>query len=304
MSEPSPNLDEPSNETAGASVQAVTERVRKFYEKFNFPGVRPLEQDGLILMRHLAGCLGGPRGKKQKRKVLDAGCGTGNTALALARRYEEVEFLGIDLSAPSLAIAGQAAREAGLHNGRSKLSGESAVLEVWEQTGLPTVIMRPVAIFEPGQRTPFGRTLRKAVVSRILLADGFLGKQFCFVHVEDVAGAAVHLLEAAETGAQIYNVAAENPIRFMDAFRAHRRALRRSGRLMLRARALALLSLAVQGMPAVPLGRIGFRLWHPGFDYTYSSKKLLDSGFRFKWNSFEEVMLSCIVGERSGGLPR
>src|SRR4030042_6765618 len=96
----------------------VTDRVRKFYERFNFPGVRPLDQDGLILMRHLAGCLDGPSGKKQHRRVLDAGCGPGNTLISLARRFKEVDFLGIDISTPSLSIAGQAAKEAELHNVR------------------------------------------------------------------------------------------------------------------------------------------------------------------------------------------
>ena len=98
--------------------RVVTDRVRKFYEQFNFPGVRPLDQDGLILMRHLAGCLDGPRGKRQHRRVLDAGCGTGNTLISLARRFKEVDFLGIDISTPSLSIAGQAAKEAELHNVR------------------------------------------------------------------------------------------------------------------------------------------------------------------------------------------
>lgn len=179
--------------------------------------------------------------------------------------------------------------------GRSKLSGESAALEISKTTGLPTVILRPVAIFGPGQPTAFGHALRRAAVSRILLAHGFLGKQFSFVHVEDVARAAVHLLESPENGAQAYNVAAENAVGFDDAFRAYRNALRRSGRPLLRAKVLALASLAVQRMPVGSLGRIGFQLWRPGFDFTYSSKRLCNTGFRFKWNSFEEVLLSCIA---------
>ena len=178
--------------------------------------------------------------------------------------------------------------------GRSKLSGEAAAVEVSTKTGLPTVIIRPVGIFGPGQTTPFGHALRKAAVSRILLAGGFQGKQFSFVHVEDVAEAAVHLLESPENGARAYNVAAENAVAFDDAFRAYRNALHRSGRPLLAARLLALASLAIQRMPAVSLGRIGFQLWHPGFDFVYSSKKLCATGFRFKWPSFEEVMLSCI----------
>jgi nucleoside-diphosphate-sugar epimerase len=178
--------------------------------------------------------------------------------------------------------------------GRSKLSGESAALEIAKKAGLPTVIIRPVGIFGLGQTTAFGHALRNAAVSRILRADGFLGKQFSFVHVEDVAEAAVHLLESPEDGTRAYNVAAENAVAFDDAFRAYRNALHRSGRALLRAKALALVSLAIQRVPAVALGRIGFQLWRPGFDFVYSSKRLCATGFRFRWPGFEEVLLSCL----------
>lgn len=123
---------------AKASELAVTERVRKFYEQFHFPGVRPLDQDGLILMRHLAGCLRGPRGKRQHMRVLDAGCGTGNTTISLARRFEEVDFLGIDLSAPSLSIAEQAAKEAGLRNIRFR---QWDLMEREQREGLFDVVL-------------------------------------------------------------------------------------------------------------------------------------------------------------------
>lgn len=189
--------------------------------------------------------------------------------------------------------------------GRSKLTGESAAVEISKRTGLPTVIIRPVGIFGPGQTTPFGSMLRNAAVSRILLADGFQGKQFSFVHVEDVAEAAVHLLGLTTHGAHTYNVAAEAAISFRDAFCAYRNALRRSPRLLLRAKLLALVSLAVQNTQVVSsfLSRrdqspFGFQIWRPGFDITYSSKKLMDAGFRLKWTSFEEVILSCITNDR------
>jgi nucleoside-diphosphate-sugar epimerase len=191
--------------------------------------------------------------------------------------------------------------------GRSKLSGESAALDVSKRTGLPTVIIRPTAIFGPGQNTAFARALRKAAVSRILLADEFLGRRFSFVHVEDVVEAAIHLLGSVDHGTRIYNVAGRDPISFADAFRAYRNALKRSGQRLLRARFLALVSLALQKAPSLSSilsrrggSRLGFRIWHPGFDITYSSKALIDTGFRFKWVDFEEVMLSCMVSGGSG----
>ncbi len=102
------------------SENAVTGRVREFYEKFRFPGVRPLDQDGLILMRRLAGSLVGS-GAGARRRVLDAGCGTGNTAISLARRFPDVDFVGVDLSAGSLSIAEGAAKDGGLPNIRFRL---------------------------------------------------------------------------------------------------------------------------------------------------------------------------------------
>jgi nucleoside-diphosphate-sugar epimerase len=180
--------------------------------------------------------------------------------------------------------------------GRSKLMGESAALEVSRKTGMRTIVIRPVAIFGPGQSTQFGNALRSAAVSRLLLSDGFQGKTFSFVHVEDVAEASVHLLSTAVDGPQIYNVASANPVTFDDAFRAYRSALKGSGLQLVRARLLAFLSLAARHVPLLS-GALGFRLWHPGFDITYSSKRLTDAGFHAEWNDFEDVIRSCIAGE-------
>jgi len=118
MCEPCPRRDERLNEAGAASERAVTDEVRKFYERFHFPGVRPLDQDGLILMRHLAGNLSGARARERRPRVLDAGCGTGNTTISLARRFTDVEFLGVDISAPSLSIARNAAEQERLGNVR------------------------------------------------------------------------------------------------------------------------------------------------------------------------------------------
>jgi SAM-dependent methyltransferase len=118
MCEPGPSRDESLNEAGAASQRAVTDEVRKFYERFHFPGVRPLDQDGLILMRHLAGNLSDARAREKRPRVLDAGCGTGNTTIALARRFTDVDFLGVDISAPSLSIARKAAEQERLGNVR------------------------------------------------------------------------------------------------------------------------------------------------------------------------------------------
>ena len=115
-----------SNITAGSrpskSLQGdehdVTQRVREFYERFHFPGKRPPDQDGLILIRRFARSLK-PFVQKQRTspiRVLDAGCGTGNTTISLARQFSEVEFLGVDISEPSLSRARQVINEEPLTN--------------------------------------------------------------------------------------------------------------------------------------------------------------------------------------------
>jgi len=228
---------------------------------------------------------------------------------AAARNVEAALYCSSAAVYGVLAGSGQPVSESGVPRavepyGRSKLLGELAALEISKRTGLPTVIIRPAAIFGPGQRTTFAKALRRAAVSKILLADEFLGRKFSFVHVEDVAEAAAHVLESTDNAVRIYNVAGEKPVSFDDAFRAYQSALKRSGEHLLRARFLAMVSLAIQRAPGLSTflsthggSRIGYRLWRPGFDITYSSKALLDSGFRFKWVDFEEVILSCIKDE-------
>lgn len=50
------------------------------------------------------------------RSILDAGCGTGQRVLGLARRYPAARFLGIDLAETSLRLAGQLAGRHGIRN--------------------------------------------------------------------------------------------------------------------------------------------------------------------------------------------
>lgn len=185
--------------------------------------------------------------------------------------------------------------------GRSKLLGESTALEIGAQSGPATVVIRPVAVFGPGDQSPFGRSFRRAAVSRLLFAGAFRGREFSFVHVEDVAEAAVHLMQSDACNGQAYNVSVEDPISFECAFQAYTRALIRSGRCQVRARFLARLSAVAQKLPVLShllatLGgeRLVFTVWQPGFDMTYSSEKLLRTSFQFKWTRFEDVVLSWI----------
>jgi len=91
-----------SDHDAGADVRA-------FYERVRFPGVRPADRDGLVLMRRLARRRAAQPGARLR--VLDAGCGTGNTLAALAQALPDAEFVGVDFSGPSLDLARSATAE-------------------------------------------------------------------------------------------------------------------------------------------------------------------------------------------------
>jgi nucleoside-diphosphate-sugar epimerase len=185
--------------------------------------------------------------------------------------------------------------------GNTKLRGESAALEVAAKTGLNTTIIRPVAIFGPGEHTPFGRKLRDAAVSKLLVAGGFRRKRFSFVHLDDVAAAAVHLMTGDRPSGEIYNIAAGASISFEDAFDAYVRVLRSAGSSYLKIRRLALLSTLLHSRPGLldhvwnMLGeRYVFRIWNPGFDLVYSSAKLMRTGFIPGRADFEDVLASCL----------
>ena len=98
------------------SEKQITHSSKKFYERFHFPGSRPVDQDGLIFMRRFVQSIERISRKKNNIRVLDAGCGTGNTTISLASRYKAIEFLGLDNSAPSLMQAINEAKKLNLNN--------------------------------------------------------------------------------------------------------------------------------------------------------------------------------------------
>jgi SAM-dependent methyltransferase len=96
----------------------LTRRVAEFYDRFPFPGQRHPDGDGLVLMRHFAALIGSLRQRSgtARLRVLDAGCGTGNTSIGLARAFPDLDILGVDICDRSLSIAREAAAQAELTN--------------------------------------------------------------------------------------------------------------------------------------------------------------------------------------------
>jgi SAM-dependent methyltransferase len=87
--------------------------VADHYERWPFPGVVHGSREGVVLVRRLARWLERRPGAPMRR-VLDAGCGTGHTTVALARRLPSVEFVGVDVSSAALDAARAQAAAAGL----------------------------------------------------------------------------------------------------------------------------------------------------------------------------------------------
>jgi nucleoside-diphosphate-sugar epimerase len=188
--------------------------------------------------------------------------------------------------------------------GRTKLQGEKVALDIARKNSMNTIVIRPVAIFGPGEHTPFGKKFRDAAVSRILLAGALKNKRFNYVQVNDVAEAAVYLMELNLPSGEIFNITVNKPILYEDAFSAYLKVLSKLGRPFLKVRIRAVISQLLHKLPNVIkwlsklLGeRFLFTIWHPGFDLNYSSSKLLDTSFEFKCTDFGEVFYSCIENE-------
>lgn len=88
----------PENAAAG-----TVGEVRTMYEAYPYPS--PTVGDSLIpdVANSLFTIFGDD--ELSGKKILDAGCGTGQRLLAVARRYPKAQFVGLDMTAASLAVA-------------------------------------------------------------------------------------------------------------------------------------------------------------------------------------------------------
>lgn len=107
------------------------------------------------------------------RRVLDVGCGTGATTLAVARHLgPEGRVLGIDLSAPMIALARERGRREG--SGAEFVVGDAAA-HPFESRGFDALISRFGVMFFPDPLGAFTR-LREAMRPRgVLRAIVFRG---------------------------------------------------------------------------------------------------------------------------------
>lgn len=88
--------------------------VSRHYDRWPFPGTDHTSPEGLALLRYLSEWLGHPGASGAR--LLDVGCGTGHTVVALARRLPAVEFVGVDVSSTAIDQARDLVDAAGLAN--------------------------------------------------------------------------------------------------------------------------------------------------------------------------------------------
>ncbi|WP_110932786.1 class I SAM-dependent methyltransferase [Paenibacillus bouchesdurhonensis] len=96
----------------------LTEKVFQMYQEYPFPGDVQYQTEYLFpLMRFFAEKAGpGKRSILEQARVIEIGCGTGNTLVGLAEKYPSANFTGIDMTVNSLNIAQKKAEDKGLTN--------------------------------------------------------------------------------------------------------------------------------------------------------------------------------------------
>ena len=92
-------------------------KVRNHYQQWPFPGKDFLSREGLLLLRYLNKWLITENPNERKpAKVIDVGCGTGHTTIALAKNFPGIQFLGIDITDKSLKVGRARAQKSNVKN--------------------------------------------------------------------------------------------------------------------------------------------------------------------------------------------
>jgi SAM-dependent methyltransferase len=134
--------------------ETATAPVAGHYDRWPFPGVDHTSREGLVLLRRLMRWLEAQAGSAPPR-VIDVGCGTGHTTVALARRLPGVEFVGVDVASAALQQAHAHAEAAGVTDVRFEQADIGGPLD-WLGT-FEVVLALGVLHHVPDLRTAFAR---------------------------------------------------------------------------------------------------------------------------------------------------
>jgi nucleoside-diphosphate-sugar epimerase len=262
--------------------------------------------DGVDAIYHFAAVMRGRGGREELHRANVTGTknlwkGAAEHGVKRALYCSTASVYGL-LAGSDLPISEDVLPKAIEPYGRAKLEGESLALEIGRNGGVGTRVIRPAAVLGPGERSTFGRAIRRAALTRLLLPGTYPHRRFSFVHVADVAQAAVHVMGIPDADGEVFNVAVDRPISFDDAFQVYLTVLERSGNAFWRPRTLARLSALVQRHPRLLtwLGRRGnygpvFPVWQLDRELVFTSRKLLATEFEFAWSDFADVLESCLA---------
>lgn len=213
---------------------------------------------------------------------------------------------------------------------RSKWLGEVVAREAAITHGLDVIVVRPAEVYGPGSTKGLGQALFAFKTGAMSAVPGPGKVRHSYVHVEDMARAAIHLAEHGASNA-VYNVAGPKPIAAADVYALARRRL---GWLSLRdARVTLPHRPRVRGRPLFHVPPAILRLyahwemlrarrgWLAGkfgpaplanpagvhlliHNHVVDARKLLQTGFAFSWHDPEPGILATLDAyERAGWAP-
>ena len=116
---------------------------------------------------------------------------------------------------------------------RNKAGAERVLLELHRRSGFPAVTLRPPFIYGP--ENPFYREAffwDRLLAGRRVIVPGDGSRLMQFVHVEDLARAAILAAESDAAPGRAYNIAHERPLSQQEAVRAMAKAAGREAELV------------------------------------------------------------------------
>jgi SAM-dependent methyltransferase len=122
----------PRDRVDAGSQRATPARVIAHYESWPFPGVDHGSREGLIFLRSLTEWLTPHKAEGRPGRVIDVGCGTGHTIVALAKHFPEVEFIGVDGAEGVLDAARSHAESMEIENVKFELADIVDGLPEWD----------------------------------------------------------------------------------------------------------------------------------------------------------------------------